>query len=1061
MNDPTLPIDSNVHLIVGAFEREWSKGERPSIETFLSQVGEADRSELLLQLIALDVAWRRRAGELPAAEEYENRFSEIESDSIERLVNSVGCQDERANSLPSRYVFKTEMARGGMGAVLRVFDRNLNRDLAVKVMLPRAAAHRELAVRFEREARITGGLQHPGIPPVVELGKLADQMPFFSMKLVQGETLAELIAQRAPQDRQLDKLIPIFEQVAQTVAYAHSQGVMHRDLKPANIMVGAFGEVQVMDWGMAKRFGGPVKPIADGSNQNVPESSQATEPEAKTGTKPDMKSDDVPEPDIEHTVDTVRNESPDQTPVESTLVQAPGESAEDTDIELTQAGSVLGTLSYMPPEQARGQVQSLDSRADVFSLGAILLELLVAKTPYSAHDPSDRLDAAIKGDLAEARGNLEQSDADPSLVDLARRCLEPRPEDRPRDAAAVADDLKGYLESLNKRLEQERLQRARAEVRSLEERKRRRLTLTIGALGLMLIVGIAGAAIWFQQDRVRKQLAEQFESEQVRTEVVGLIGQAAILRQQEEWDPAETLLNNAASRIGDSPSDKHAELEARVRFETIDLLAAKLFDGIMFRPYEFKYDELSSEIERNQFRGRNGVEAKALNDYLRDRFEITNHVLELSADEIETVRSSPILSTFMQLVDKWTMETQDESVRRDAFELVIALDDNAERDQVRQACLDEDKEKLIEMAEKVFEGEFGLETIQLLTQAPLWDEGDELRLDLLDHAIIRFPSDFRLRMTASYLLQFKSGDEAFQQPFVEAATGAIAIQPDNASANFYYGGSQFASNRFRQSAEAFGRVIAIDPSDIQAYRNRAFSLMNLGRMNEANQVLAEAIENNPDQPGGYESLGLLQYQTGRLLEARANLERSVQTRDERDMFEDNIDSYILALCLARLGETDQAMQYHRRGREEHPSFEQSTPDLIRNLKTISEHAYVYELLGDQLDYESTNEEDKGSIHYQRALSAVRWAGEGAEEDDRAEWQRNAADSFDQFLDHFDELVVERNGSVQTRTQLKLMLKESLEGDAFATLRNPEGETLSDDLKQRWQQLWTRAGEFEE
>jgi len=152
----------------------------------------------------------------------------------------------------SRYQLQGEIARGGMGAILKGRDTDLGRDLAIKVLLDAHKDKPEVVQRFIEEAQIGGQLQHPGIAPVYELGQFADRRPFFSMKLVKGETLAKLLADRAEPVADRGKFLGIFQQICQTMAYAHSRGVIHRDLKPANIMVGAFGEVQVMDWGLAK-----------------------------------------------------------------------------------------------------------------------------------------------------------------------------------------------------------------------------------------------------------------------------------------------------------------------------------------------------------------------------------------------------------------------------------------------------------------------------------------------------------------------------------------------------------------------------------------------------------------------------------------------------------------------------------------------------------------------------------------------------------------------------------------------------------------------------------------
>ena len=139
-----------------------------------------------------------------------------------------------------------------MGVVLKGRDEDLGRDLAVKVLLEKHRANPELVRRFVEEAQIGGQLQHPGIVPVYELGQLPDQRLFIAMKLLKGRTLAALLEARKDPAEDRTRFLQIFEHVCQTMAYAHSCGVIHRDLKPSNVMVGSFGEVQVMDWGLAK-----------------------------------------------------------------------------------------------------------------------------------------------------------------------------------------------------------------------------------------------------------------------------------------------------------------------------------------------------------------------------------------------------------------------------------------------------------------------------------------------------------------------------------------------------------------------------------------------------------------------------------------------------------------------------------------------------------------------------------------------------------------------------------------------------------------------------------------
>src|SRR5262245_38189725 len=155
----------------------------------------------------------------------------------------------REGALPAqvgRYRVEGEIGRGGMGVVLRAHDPAFNRTLAVKVLLGRDDRP-DLARRFLEEAQVMGQLQHPGIPPVHDIGELPDGRPFFAMKLIKGRTLDDLLKERPDPTHELPRFLAVFGQLCQTVAYAHNHGILHRDLKPSNVMVGAFGEVQVMD----------------------------------------------------------------------------------------------------------------------------------------------------------------------------------------------------------------------------------------------------------------------------------------------------------------------------------------------------------------------------------------------------------------------------------------------------------------------------------------------------------------------------------------------------------------------------------------------------------------------------------------------------------------------------------------------------------------------------------------------------------------------------------------------------------------------------------------------
>jgi serine/threonine-protein kinase len=354
------------------------------------------------------------------------------------LDQATADQPDQTKSPQLRYELEDEIARGSMASVWRARDLCLGRDIAVKVLLEPHHTRSELARRFADEARIASQLQHPGIAPIFNVGSLPDGRPFFTMKLVKGQTLAKLLAERISPHQHLSRFMAAFEQVCQTMAYAHARGVIHRGLKPEDVMVGAFGEVQVMDWGLSK-----VLP---------PDSRERNRPEGHTSAAAD-----TPPPG------TNDNGSPAATPT----------------------WAVVGSPAYMAPEQTRGEVQRVDERADVFSLGAILCEILTGSSPFLADAPTTTR-SAQKDALTATLVRLEDCGADAELVTLAKACLAAEPEHRPRDAGEVARTNGTARASWEARLRQAELD----QVRTGEKRKRRRLALA-GAAAILALIGLS------------------------------------------------------------------------------------------------------------------------------------------------------------------------------------------------------------------------------------------------------------------------------------------------------------------------------------------------------------------------------------------------------------------------------------------------------------------------------------------------------------------------------------------------------------------------------------------
>lgn len=358
-----------------------------------------------------------------------------------RVAKSVGPAANptpAANSLPivPGYVLNQELARGGMGVVFTARDKVLNREVAVKTLLPAATINPVAFRRFVTEARITARLSHPGIPPVYALGALPDGRPFLAMKLIRGRTLGAVLAARqsraaaTEEDGELTALhapglLHIFEQICQAVGYAHSQDVIHRDLKPANVMLGSFGEVLVMDWGLARETG-----RGNGTGQHSPLNS----------------------PDSE------------EAGSEDTGIHA----LDDT--EQSRIGEALGTPAFMPPEQACGEWDKVDARADVFALGGILCVILTGLPPYTGRNVHEVIRRAVVADLDEAFARLDSCGADPDLIALAKQCLSPEREDRLPNAAALAVALQSHNFENEERIRRLATARATTAVREAERR---------------------------------------------------------------------------------------------------------------------------------------------------------------------------------------------------------------------------------------------------------------------------------------------------------------------------------------------------------------------------------------------------------------------------------------------------------------------------------------------------------------------------------------------------------------------------------------------------------------
>ncbi|QDU21860.1 WD40 repeat domain-containing serine/threonine-protein kinase [Urbifossiella limnaea] len=502
----------------------------------------------------------------------------------DRLTATGGGSTTLAADPPSagdRYVLGEEIARGGMGVVYRAADTVLGREVAVKVLGNRYGASSAAARRFADEARIAAQLQHPGIPPVHDLGTLPDGRPFLAMKLIRGRTLDYLLANRPDPAHDRGRFVAVFEQVCHALAYAHSHHVIHRDLKPSNVMVGAFGEVQVMDWGLAKVLSGAAPAGGDAA---------ATAAEAEMEVR----------------------------------------SLRDSDGTFTQAGSVLGTPAFMPPEQALGVVGKIDRRSDVFGLGAVLAVILTGEPPFAGGSAESLRLRAAQGLVGDCFARLDACGADPELVALCRRCLAPRPESRPADADEVARAVAALRVAAEERARQAELdrvkavgERAAAEVKAAEQRKRWRVQVALGvtALGLVAaaVLGVALNSLW-QRAEWAKEVAvsergkaeeAQGTAERARDLAIQAEGVAERAREAEaaaKKDAEREREKLAVFEYGRAVEVAHQEWRGNSVSTTLAILAGSRKD---LRGWEWGYLHRLCQSDLLTLRGHAGVVSSA------------------------------------------------------------------------------------------------------------------------------------------------------------------------------------------------------------------------------------------------------------------------------------------------------------------------------------------------------------------------------------------------------------------------------------------------------------------
>jgi tetratricopeptide (TPR) repeat protein/tRNA A-37 threonylcarbamoyl transferase component Bud32 len=727
-----------------------------------------------------------------------------------------------------------------MGVVYRVRDPDLHRTLALKVLRPEYRNNPELVRRFREEAQITAQLQHPAIPPIHQVGTLADGRPFLAMKLIRGRTLAELLHERPQPSHDLPRFLAIFGQVCQALAYAHSEGVIHRDLKPSNVMVGAFGEVQVMDWGLAKVL------------------------------QADRRQASAPRVEESSAITTVRT--------------AAGMSS--------RAGAVLGTPAYMAPEQARGEVENLDERCDVFGLGAILCVILTGQPPYTE---SDCYVQARQGLLSSAHARLNACGADAELVSLARSCLEPDRSQRLRHAGVVALAVADYQAQVQEKLGQAEVERAQAQIKASEERKRRRLSLALmGALLVPLLGGGGAASWWFQHQAVQeaeeakqaaaeaeRKVAQAVRQERVKGEIrVALSEAGQLLKRARElssnllsWQAtlqtarsavkrAEVLLTEEPQLASEGLAQAVRQNRENLEVDEKDRVLVAAFEDILKRLH-FKTSDGESDEDPQLPANLHDLQEALTAWGLSPTGAPAERLAAFLRQRPQGIRDR--LTTILYFYLSW-LPAPEEDRRQSLTRVLLA----AETDPWRQKVLKAAASRSVALLQKL------ADEADVARQAPIFLTGLALSrliagkpasLALLRRAQQAHPQDFRLNLELARALLRSVLPEDFVEvarredlPVVSEAvrfyTAALAVDPDNPTLHVEFGDALRARGELAAAIAAYKKALEIDPKLAPGYTNLGNALQAQGDLKGAVGCYRKAIEIDPRLAHPHGSLGV-------------------------------------------------------------------------------------------------------------------------------------------------------------------------------------------------------------
>ncbi len=819
-----------------------------------------------------------------------------------------------------RYTTESELGRGGMGIVLRTRDNDLRRQVAMKVirrerLTPGTVEGVTVLRRFIEEAQITGQLEHPNIVPVHELGADAQGRPYFTMKMVKGRPLSEVLRglrrmdARFVRDYPLDRLLQVFLKVCDALSFAHAHRVIHRDLKPDNIMLGDFGEVVVMDWGLARVLDAPGDDTAPVETDN---SSRKAAGEYEPSS---------------HSME----------------------------------GAVAGTPSYMAPEQARGQLSRLDQRTDVFALGALLYDMLVLRPPYRGQNSTELLEFASRAEitdpvrrldedpeLRQARARLPGGRVPPELAAIAMHALAEQPERRYQSAREMAADVENFIAGRPVSVRRDPLH-----VRIAKWVRRHPTLATTGAVALFAL--LAGTATVMavmaesQREQARQQSAlaaasaeKQRQSDlRARAEAELREKESALLEAEQRRNRAERLYRQGVMQASRAREISNDGLQAAARREAERLFEQSIAEDPVYADPVFELARLHAyfgdfralarfeQADRMAREAGGPGDARALvyaGDLVRQRGDDLEAALQYYETASRVAPDDPLALVgrgYVALIRGDLASAAREA--RAARVLDGALWEPLLLEGVVRASFfaDDGRIRNPDFDPSSAEDLFTLALERNNREGAIYAHRGKLRLELerareaeadLRRAADLLPAREEVRVAlAACLRKQHLLDES------EEILTALVRNPDAVTepATFNeYGTLLLGRGRAREALAAFRRALDLDPSRAATLCRLAAAHITLRQYDEARSFIARAMRNAPEYHEAHGLSATLYLHLEQPEQAMTDLERGLELRPG-DVQMESLKVRLLALR----GRADEALALGRKLTASHPDFD--------------------------------------------------------------------------------------------------------------------------------------------